>query len=117
MPMDEKQPILAPVHMLADDELEQPRPRNNAHVAQRRRRRRVLLFTGIVALVVLLHTQLRNLSRAHDCVHRADGPHTYEGEKLAWERCGDVKGRLVECSTITVPLVFPSCLFSVPCRL
>lgn len=44
-------------------------------------------------------------TRGHDCSHREhERPHHYEGEKIAWTACGDIKGRPVECSTITVPM-------------
>lgn len=97
--MDEKQPFLAPTGVVAPDE--QP------HSQSRRvRRPKLLLFSSILALLAFMHMPWRNLVRIHDCAghHKKSGPLTYAGEKLTWEACGDVKGRPVECSTMTVPM-------------
>lgn len=40
----------------------------------------------------------------HGCSHRKHARHHYEGEQVAWEACGDLDGRPVECSSITVPM-------------
>lgn len=92
--MDEKQPFLAPMAIPV-----QPSPQR-----ERSRRRKVLIFTSVLAFLVLLRITSRNFLPMHDCVHHLDSQHTYEGEKLLWEGCGDIKGRPVECSAITVPM-------------
>lgn len=92
--MDEKQPFLAPLPSPT-----QPLPRR-----ERSRRRKVLLFTSILAVLALLHIPFCKISRKNDCAHHASGQNTYEGENLAWEDCGDIKGRPVECSAVTVPM-------------
>ncbi|EME38905.1 hypothetical protein DOTSEDRAFT_92189 [Dothistroma septosporum NZE10] len=44
-------------------------------------------------------------SLAHSCGHnKHKGHNRYEGEKISWKPCGDVSGRGVECSNITVPM-------------
>lgn len=92
--MDEKQPFIAPT--LAP---EQPRGK-----ARRIRRLKLLLISSILGLLAFLHVPWRNLIQKHNCSHHKHGLLTYEGEKLIWEACGDVKGRPVECSTMTVPM-------------
>lgn len=64
----------------------------------------LLLATGILSLFVLIHVPWRTFPRMHHCSHHKNGRYTYEGESISWEGCGDVKGRPVECSTITVPM-------------
>lgn len=92
--MDEKQPFLAPTVAK-----EQPQGR-----ARHIRRSKLLLFSGLLAVLALMHMPWRNIFRMHNCRHHKNGQLTYAGEKITWECCGDVKGRPVECSTITVPM-------------
>lgn len=91
--MDEKQPFLAPTVALEQS-------------ARRIRRPKLLLFSSILALLAFMHVPWRNIIRMHKCGHHGhkNGQLTYPGEKITWEGCGDVKGRPVECSTITVPM-------------
>lgn len=84
--MDEKQPFL---------------------VAEHARTRRVtqpklLLLTGMLAFVAVLHLPWRLDILGRHCAHHQH--HNYESETLTWEDCGDIKGRPVECSTMTVPM-------------
>lgn len=94
--MDEKQPFLAPTVAL-----EQPQSRVRARQS---RRRKLLIFSSLLALLAFMHMPWRNIIRMHNCGHHKSGQLTYAGEKITWEGCGDVKGRPVECSTITVPM-------------
>jgi hypothetical protein len=82
-----------------------PIPRLGNESEQRRiRRLRRLFFTSILAFFGLMNIPWRNLMREDGCPHHKTGLQTYIGEKLTWEACGDVKGRPVECSTMTVPM-------------
>lgn len=92
--MGEKKPFMPPA--LAPEQVQGD--------ARRVRRPKLLFLSSILALLTLIHTPWRSLLRTHDCAHRKLGLLTYEGEKLTWEACGDVKGRAVECSTMTVPM-------------
>lgn len=94
--MDEKQPFLEPTQAS-----EQPR-------AKRSRQSNVLglVVSLLVCLAVLTHCswQLLNSLR-HFYQHRhKDHQLRYAGEHITWEGCGEIKGRPVECSTITVPM-------------
>lgn len=63
------------------------------------------MAVGLVALFyVLTQMPLRPLGR-HQCAHPPHlDRHQYEGEKIAWEACGDIEGHPVECSTLAVPM-------------
>lgn len=93
--MDEKQPFLEPTR--APD---QPR-------AQGTRRYKVLrLVVGLWWLAAMTNCswQLLNLLRQPYHHPHKNHPLRYEGEHITWEVCGEIKGRPVECSTITVPM-------------
>lgn len=62
------------------------------------------MVAGLLALFALTQMPLRLPIPGHQCSHQQHGRHQYEGEQIAWEACGDVEGRPVECSTITVPM-------------
>lgn len=96
--MDEKKAFLAP----SDSGLHGSSPAR--HEPRRSRRPRLLVVAGLLAVFVLIQMPLRLPIRGHQCSHQQHGRHQYEGEKIAWEACGDVEGRPVECSTITVPM-------------
>lgn len=97
--MDEKQAFLAPYGLP-----EQPRAHHEPGRRITRPRPRLLLVTSLVAFLALIHMAWRLPMIGHDCSHHERDRHRYEGEKIDWEACGDVKGRPVECSTITVPM-------------
>lgn len=95
--MDEKQPFLATSGSTGEPD--------SAHArAHRAHRPRLLLVTGILILFVLIHVPWHAFGHGHHCSHHQSGRYTYEGESISWEGCGDVRGRPVECSTITVPM-------------
>lgn len=67
---------------------------------------KALLAIAVLALFAMMHLPWRVLGLIgnHQCVHHRTGRYSYEGEHITWEACGDIKGRPVECSTITVPM-------------
>lgn len=101
--MDEKRPFLAAD--AAGARAPEPQHEAQGHQARRIRRPKLLLLTCMVAFLALLHLPWRfDLLGRHCAHHHKVKTHNYEGELLAWEDCGDVKGRPVECSTMTVPM-------------
>lgn len=47
----------------------------------------------------------RSISSLTHCSHtKQQSGFRYKGEKISWEPCGDVSGRPVECSNVTVPM-------------
>lgn len=106
--MDEKQPFLEPTAG-AEQPLGAP---SRAQRPGARRTRGILLLTSFLACFALVHyswTSLLLPGYRHHCAgHRHHNNqsrrHSYEGEHITWETCGEVSGRPVECSTITVPM-------------
>lgn len=94
--MDEKQPFLEPTRAS-----EQPRTKSTRWP---RRLRSVVDLVVYLAIVVhcswMLLDMLIHRYQHHHKVHQL----RYAGEHITWEGCGDIKGRPVECSTITVPM-------------
>lgn len=101
--MDEKQPFLEPAAGA-----EQPRAR--ARPGRARHTRGLVLVTSLLACLALAHYYYSGASpllpghRHHCSSHGHSQRHSYEGEHISWETCGDISGRPVECSTITVPI-------------
>lgn len=94
--MDEKQPFLEP-----NRALDKPRARGI------RRSKVLCLVVGLWWLALITHCswKLFGLLRLPSSQH----PHNhnllrYEGENITWEGCGEIKGRPIECSTLTVPM-------------
>ena len=82
---------------LDDQALRQPRRRQPLST------RLILVIAGIVTCLALLHFHWR----PHTIFRHSQRPthyHTYEGEHIKWEECGDLKGRPLECSSIDVPM-------------
>ena len=108
--MDEKQPFLEPTTGTEP-------PRARAQGPHARHRRGILLVASFLACFALVHyswTSLLLPGCYYHHHHDNDGDdndgddqsqrHSYEGENISWEKCGEVSGRPVECSTITVPM-------------
>lgn len=98
--MDEKQPFLAANAAGVHDG-------PPVHQSRRIRRPKLVFLTSVVALFALLHLPWTlDLLESHCAGHHHNKTQTqhYDGELLAWEDCGDVKGYPVECSTMTVPM-------------
>lgn len=71
------------------------------------------VFLAIITLLVLCvvvasrwvaPSHWRPVLSPRPCPHDERNGLQYTGEKLSWEPCGDVSGRPVECSNITVPM-------------
>ncbi|KAJ3535911.1 hypothetical protein NM208_g6938 [Fusarium decemcellulare] len=58
-----------------------------------------LLCAGAIALVAWNY-----LIPHHSCLHAHHHRHTYPGENISWEPCGNIKDRPLECSSIQVPI-------------
>ncbi|KAL1860252.1 hypothetical protein Daus18300_009306 [Diaporthe australafricana] len=104
--MDEKQPFLEPT---AGAELSLARAQSSR--SRSRHNRGLLLLTSFLACFALVHYSWTPLLPDHhqgNCSHHQNQNssqlHSYEGEHISWEKCGEVSGRPVECSTITVPM-------------
>lgn len=67
-------------------------------------------MTSLLACLALAHYYYSGASlllpgHRHHCSSNGHSQrHSYEGEHISWETCGDISGRPVECSTITVPM-------------
>lgn len=96
--MNEKQSLLGPPRTP-----EQPKTEQGTC----KRQPKVLLIVSILALLAMIHLPWQSMWHGH---HYGHGHHhkqlqlRYDGERVTWEDCGDIKGRPVECSTITVPM-------------
>lgn len=102
--MDEKQPFLEPTAGVEP-------PRARAQRTRSRHTRGLLLLTSFLACFAVVHyswTSLLLPAYRHHCSHHhhhhGGQRHSYEGEHISWESCGEISGRPVECSTITVPM-------------
>lgn len=66
-----------------------------------------ILITLTLCLVALSRWVLpswRPAPTSRQCSHAERGGMQYKGEKISWMPCGDVSGKPVECSNITVPM-------------
>lgn len=93
----ERQPLLSSRTNAQDGEpIVEPRP-------WWKRKRNILKGCGLLFLIDLgvagiLALYLLLTRGHHDAVLR------YPGETIAWNRCGDLEGRPIECSTVEVPM-------------
>lgn len=104
--MDEKQPFLEPT--AGTEPLRAP---SQAQPSRARHTRALLLLTSFLACFAFVHYSWTGLllpSYRHHCAdhhhHNQSQRHSYDGEHISWETCGEISGRSVECSTITVPM-------------
>ncbi|KAI2472380.1 alpha/beta-hydrolase [Annulohypoxylon bovei var. microspora] len=71
-------------------------------------RRRPAFWKWVVAAALLTSIPLFKAKSLFSsrCPHRGNGPTrmAYAGEHITWERCGDLGGRPLECSSIDVPM-------------
>lgn len=96
--MDEKRATLLPPNLAI------PRQAQASHGTRRNIRKGLVLAAGLFVFLGLSNVPWRSCGNGDKHQHHEKTHHLYAGEKIAWEACGDVGGRPVECSNITVPM-------------
>ncbi|KAI1089070.1 alpha/beta-hydrolase [Rostrohypoxylon terebratum] len=78
----------------------------NTLLQPQRRRPAVWKWVAAAALLVSIPVFRARLPLPSRCSHHDNNPTrlTYPGERIAWERCGNLGGRPLECSNIDVPM-------------